>query len=742
MVFYAHSNEQDKKKWQTIHEHLDNTAEIARILGVDIGLSEFCQLVARLHDIGKYSPAFQRKLDGAQIHIDHSTAGAQEIISLFNHNPKQQLISTLLAYCIAGHHSGLPDYGSVIDCDSGGTLQARLKKKVQPYAAYRQELDVSSLTLPDHLPIRPIPEKPGFSLAFFTRMLFSILVDADFIETETFMAGKAKPRGDYVDIPSLSETFNRFLQQFAYPEGEVNIQRTSTLKACLEKASQPPGLFTLTVPTGGGKTFTSLGFALRHAQIHGLKRIIYVIPYTSIIDQNAAEFKNCLGSENVLEHHSNFDWDSRQPQQETAFFDDRTDDVYSKLRLAAENWDIPLVVTTNVQFFESLFAYRSSRCRKIHNIAKSVIIFDEAQMLPRDYLRPSLFAVYELVTNYGASAVFCTATQPPIGQFFPSGAQLTELCPDPEALFHFYERVRARPIGELPDAKLVKCISQHPQVLCIVNTRKHAKGLFDGIVPDGRFHLSTLMCPAHRKETIAAIRQRLEKDEPCRVVSTQIMEAGIDVNFPVGYRALAGLDSIVQAAGRVNREGNLDQADLYVFEPVSDFVRRVPAYIQQGAAVANNILKKYSDPICPQAIAEYYGLLYDLQDSRTFDRKEILDCFEKGIPHEVDFEFRTASQRFNVIENNTVPVIIQYNQEVLDVLNRVRFSKFPLSFSRKLQIYTVNIYEREFEALQSHGLVDIYGDTFAVLNNPDTYDPETGLEIPETSSGEAIFFDG
>ncbi len=289
-------------------------------------------------------------------------------------------------------------------------------------------------------------------------------------------------------------------EKFDNPQGEINRKRTETLKVCTEKAQSKQGFFTLTIPTGGGKTLASMAFALNHAARHGLKRVIYVIPFTSIIEQNAAIFKEFLGDKNVLEHHSNFDW-KKGNKQDSAEADDETKDALDKLKLAAENWDIPIVVTTNVQFFESLFANKSSRCRKLHNMAKSVIIFDEAQMLPREYLDPSMLAVKELVTNYDVSAVFCTATQPALDRRLPN-VNFTELAPDPQALFDFYKRVRFNNIGKTPDAELIERIKAYPQALCIVNTRRHAKGLFDELKEDeGSFHLSTLMCPIHRKAT-------------------------------------------------------------------------------------------------------------------------------------------------------------------------------------------------------------------------------------------------
>jgi len=740
-TYYAHSNEYDKSKWQSLSDHLIRTGELARELGRDAGVSTLAQIAARLHDIGKYNQAFQRKLEGAHIRVDHSTAGAQEVLTLFQQTPNQKLLATLLAYCIAGHHSGLPDFGSVIDTETDGTLQARMKKKTGDFRAYSTEIDPATFVMPERLAIKPNKESPGFSVAFLTRMVYSTLVDADFLETETFMNGGVKPRGGYASLLTLCQQFNQFLHRFDHPDKPINEKRTETLKACLAKAAENPGFFTLTVPTGGGKTFASMAFALNHAVSHGLNRVIYVIPYTSIIEQNAAEFKQCLGEENVLEHHSNFDWEQHKRGAEADTPDDQTNSALGKLKLAAENWDIPIVVTTNVQFFESLFANRSSHCRKLHNLAKSVVIFDEAQMLPREYIRPCMYAVYELVKNYGASAVFCTATQPSVQRFLPEGTVLQELAPNPQALFDFYRRVQVRNAGIISDADLIQRINEQPRALCIVNTRKHAKGLFEGLVDEGRFHLSTLMCPVHRKETIATIRVRLKDGQPCRVVSTQIMEAGIDVDFPVGYRAISGLDSIIQAAGRVNREGKATSGDVVVFEPDSPFVKRTPAYIRQGAEVAKSILRRFGDdPVSIAAIEAYFNELYGIQDKRAFDAKGILACFEKGT-RDLNFDFKTAAEKFKLIENKTVSVIIPYDDNAWTILKDLRISQYPASFARKLQVYTVNIYEQEFQALQNQALVVMYADTYAVLNDMKYYHAETGLKIPESGGGEAIFID-
>jgi len=538
----------------------------------------------------------------------------------------------------------------------------------------------------------------------------------------------------------LCQRLNQFLERFDHPENAINQKRTETLKACLGKYTEPRGIFTLTIPTGGGKTLASMAFALNHAVAHGLKRIIYVIPFTSIIEQNAAIFKNSLGENNILEHHSNFDWEQVKRRASAETPDDETNEAYDKLKLAAENWDIPVVFTTNVQFFESLFANQKSRCRKLHNMAKSVIIFDEAQMLPREYMKPCMLAVQELVQNYGASAIFCTATQPLLKQFMPEMPEFTELAPDPQALFDFYKRVQVKNVGTLRDVELLERMNAQPQALCIVNTRKHAKGLFDGLSKDGRFHLSTLMCPTHRKKTLVTIRERLKNGEICRVVSTQVMEAGIDVDFPVGYRALAGLDSIIQAAGRVNREGKMASGEMFVFEPETELIKRTPSYIKQTADVARSILREFDrDPTTREAIYAYYRMLDTLQDTkRASDTQEILAYLDKPD----GFDFKTAAEKFKLIENNTVAVIIPYNDEALDWLEELRYTLYPSATLRKLQSYTVNIYEQEFQALNAQGAIEMVADAYAVLKEMEmNYDPQTGIILPARDGGAAVFFE-
>ncbi|MHB8132985.1 MAG: CRISPR-associated helicase Cas3' [Anaerolineaceae bacterium] len=736
MTYYGHSLGENKEDWQLLKDHLTNTAELTKQLVFLSGVSEFAYIMGLFHDIGKYSNKFQIRLNGSAEKVDHATAGAKEIIKIFNQNKVQSMIATLMAYCIIGHHSGLPDYGNPTDLSDEGTFLARLKKSLEDYSNYQKEIAIKPLNFPIKIPIHPTTRDMGFSLSFFTRFLYSLLTDADFQETENFLRQLSQTRGDYPEIDEYCRLADRYTSKFDNPKTEINKKRTEIFRDCLSKSEQPTGLFSLTVPTGGGKTISSLAFALRHAKANGLKRIIYVIPYTTIIEQTSNEFKNIFGSGNVLEHHSNFDFMSELQNNTAEINTEYKNTAINKLKLATENWDIPLIVTTNVQFFESIFSNRSSKCRKIHNIAQSVVIFDEAQMFPVDYLQPCMSAVYELVINYKCSSVFCTATQPELNRFLPNHVTINEIMPDPINLYQFFKRVKVEFLGKRADEDILDSIVDKNQALLIVNTRKHAKGLFQKLESCGKFHLSTLMCPTHRTMTIRKIKATLENKEICHVISTQIMEAGIDVDFPIGFRSLSGLDSIIQAAGRVNREGKNKSGELFVFEPDTELIKKIPASIKQKAAITKRILMDFEDPISLEAIKYYYELLYDLQGKNAFDINGVLECFSRGIP---EFDFKTASEKFSIIDSPTVPVIIQFNEEVKALLREMILSDFPRSFTRKLQPFIVNIYEQEYWALKNNGLIDEYAETFSVLNNDDFYDQKTGLKIPEITSGEGIF---
>jgi CRISPR-associated endonuclease/helicase Cas3/CRISPR-associated endonuclease Cas3-HD len=712
MTYYAHSTENpDKTDWQSLEDHLKNVANLASDFARDFNAAEYAYTGGLLHDLGKYSSDFQKRLEGANIRVDHSTAGAKEARSLYH--PAQ---SRILEYIISGHHGGLLNYGS---SESG--LEERLHKTYLPdYSAYRDEI-----ALPDlksvHFTPKPISKKIGFSISFHTRMLYSCLVDADSLDTEAFtQPDRSSLRGQYEPWDLLFKKFEDHMaaKMSGAEENRINRYRREIYEQCQEKAALPPGMFSLTVPTGGGKTLSSMAFALEHLKKNNLKRIFYVIPYTSIIEQNADVFRKIFGSRNVLEHHSNFD-------PETL---DRENFVSGAeiLKLSSENWDMPIVVTTNVQFFESLFSSKRSRCRKLHSLAKSVIILDEAQMLPTGYLKPCLSALSELVRNYGSTVVICTATQPKLGELLDESVRPVEIVRSPEELYEAFRRVHVRDLGEQDDAELSARLKEHLQVLCIVNTRSHAKKLYDALKTSGAcYHLSARMCPVHRRKVLAEIKTLLEEGAECRVISTQLIEAGVDIDFPVVYRAMTSVDSIAQAAGRCNREGKLASGEVYVFRSTEPH-GRATSWQRRVAEIGEMVLDGADDPLALSAVGEYFQKLYFYEGDDGLDKKRILPSLEDRC-RELAFPFEDIDAAFSIIDEGTKEIIIPYDDNARSIIQDLQNAIYPGKFARKLQGYTVSVYPNEFKELERARAIDLIGDRFYVLKDKDGYSEKTGL---------------
>lgn len=712
VMYYAHSTDNpDKRCWQLLGVHLQNVSDIASTFADRFDAGDLACAGGLLHDIGKYSIEFQRRLEGASIRVDHSTAGAREARALYNWQ-----LSRLLEYIITGHHSGLLNYGS---SESG--LEERLANKYLPdYSAYREEISVPDLTH-FRLKLRPIRKKTGFSVAFFTRMLYSCLVDADSLDTESFADPRsARVRGQYEPFENLSKKLDDYMVSLhsKAEDTAINRYRREIYERCRAMATLPPQFFSLTVPTGGGKTLSSMAFALDHLKYHGLDRIVYVIPYTSIIEQNAATFRKVFGGRNVLEHHSNFD--------PAAIVDDDVGSVEHFLKLSAENWDMPIVVTTNVQFFESLFSNRRSRCRKIHNLARSVIILDEAQMLPTEYLMPCLQALSELVRNYGSTVVICTATQPKLGDLLDRELRPVEIMHSPEELYEAFRRVRVIDLGSLSDEELSARLKEHRQVLCIVNTRAHAQHLHAELSKHEKcFHLSARMCPVHRRKQLGEIRRLLREGADCRVVSTQLIEAGVDIDFPVVYRAIAGVDSIAQASGRCNREGKIERGDVYIFRSTERY-GQATSWQRLTAEIGRMVIDTHEDPLSLQAVEAYFQKLYSYEGEDGLDKKKIILSFEKRA-RDLAFPFEDVGGEFSIIEQATKDLIIPYGEEGRSLLNDLRTREKPWKYVRRLQGYTISIYPDEFKELERADLIDLLDERFYVLNDMSKYSEEIGL---------------
>lgn len=714
MKYLAHISE-DKIREQTILEHLEGTAELSGKFAKSFGYEDWGYCCGMLHDIGKYSEKFQERIHGNDIKVDHATAGAKVCKELGG-------LYTLLAYCIAGHHAGLPDTGESVDTGDRATFIGRMKKRLEEYGEYKKELEIPKLKTPP-LQIEG-NEDPSFTISFLIRMLYSCLVDADYLDTEDFMSESTVERQSGEGMEVLWEKLQNHISGWMgnQDQNTINGRRTEILKACMEGALREKGLFRLTVPTGGGKTIASLAFALRHAAEHGLERVIYVIPYTSIIEQNAKVFQDVLGDENVLEHHCNVDYASTEELK--------------PMQLATENWDKPVVVTTNVQFFESLFSNKSSKCRKLHNIANSVIIFDEAQMLPTDYLKPCIQAIEELIRYYKCSIVLCTATQPALGKLFSENVVYQELCPRVEEQFRFFKRSEIENLGRITEETLVDKLKKEYQALCIVNTKKSAQKLYQAMSGEGVFHLSTLMYPAHRKKVLKEIRDRLNAKEKCILIATSLVEAGVDLDFENVYRQLAGIDSVIQAAGRCNREGKRAAKDshTYIFQ-LEDEVK-VPGQEQQ-IDTAKQIIRKFSDITMPEAIQEYFTRLYGFK-GEGLDKKKILQQFQRG-----RFPFATVGQQFKLIEQNTKTIFIAREERAMEIVAEIRYKGATKVLMREAGQYCVDVYDNIFQKIYAAGMLtevsEELKDDFFLLGNAEDYIEETGLKI-DAELGTGIWY--
>lgn len=746
-AYLGHLDEETGRE-QLLRDHLTGVADLAGRFAAPFGEEAMGRLLGLYHDIGKYSREFQEYLRADETEkkrhrgrIDHSTAGAQEIVKLgqgTGQGKSSRLskgMAHVMAFCIAGHHGGIPNQGTSANTEEEGTLLGRLKRRNLPdYRAYHEA------KLEDVLPASRLLEEVArapFSTMLYTRMLFSCLVDADFLDTEDFMAAGKAGREGFASLDTLLERLQESLEEkFSKPKTEkekqkrqlpINKKRSALLAESIAAGKEARGnLYRLTVPTGGGKTISSLAFALHYAA-HAKKkrrRIIYVIPYTSIIEQNAAVFRELLGEENVVEHHQHVDYDDAQ------------DTDMNRKRLATENWDAPVIVTTNVQFFESLFSNRPSKCRKLHNLAESIVIFDEAQMIPMDYLRPSLAAIEALVRHYACTAVLCTATQPPLGEFFSADMQPLEICPALMENAAFFRRTKIELREEtMTEEELAEELAAHEQVLCIVNVKKTAQSVFDLLREDeGTYHLSTNLYPVHREQVLAEIRARLKDGKPCRVISTSLVEAGVDLDFPSVYREINGLDSIVQAAGRCNREGRrtAEESVVHVFS-----LEKLARNAQLAARLTKLVAREYGDDMAnPLAIQRYFEELYDVSGPVRLDKEEIMDKIE-------EWAFADVAEKFRFIADKTKAVLVPRTEEARHLLGRIEQGERSRSLMRMAGRYMVQVYAGKptalFDRLAAQGKIRILDETVAVLDDVSWYDAQKGLK-ENISEGEGMFY--
>lgn len=744
--YIAHAKQRIDGSWDDPHfleDHLRSVSELAASRALRFGSSDWAALAGLWHDLGKYREPFQKYIrdqtgfERENAHVEqgagrvtHSTAGASHAISKLG-----PVYGHIIAYLIAGHHAGLPDWFG-----GRGSLSFRLKDSEVEYMESLAE-DISEDILEGKtLPEVPDVAKDSNAISLWMRLLFSCLVDADFLDTEQYMAPeKAGKRATDLELGALTEVFFRRMKDFreAAEPTFLNQIRGSILDSCLSAAELEPGVFSLTVPTGGGKTLSSLAFALRHAEKHGKDRIVYAIPFTSIIEQTAKVFRDIVGEDAVLEHHSNLDI---ALSNET-----------NRSRLASENWDAPLIVTTNVQLFESIFASRTSRCRKLHNLVNTVIVLDEAQQLPRDFHNPITQVMRQMSKYFGVTWLLCTATKPELGEQKDAFNRIQhqgldnirEIVSDPSELAMALKRVEVRmPAADAEPMsweELASVIAEEPCVLAILNTRNNARDVFSRLPDDGNnLHLSANMCPEHRSVIIGQIRERLNARlngdrRPLRVISTQLIEAGVDVDFPVVYRAMAGLDSIAQSAGRCNREGRLDGSGrVEVFFPEQS---APPGFLRQGEQTTLALLRAglLSDPLSPECIQRYFSELNRKGDRDKHGICELLKA-EQTNDQAIDISFREAAKKFQLIDDNGIGVVVPYCPDGVDgspvyawleVLESDNSEKWVY---RKLQRFSVTLPETFAKQLEAAGTLYVKAGQFVVEESH--YNKLWGIQPP------------
>ena len=721
---------------QSLYDHVEGVALQIRRNLTEAGLKQLIplgELLGRLHDAGKAQPAFQRYIRGeSAAKAPHSAAGALLATSLLYKFSvelglkKLPRTSQLLAYAISGHHRGLYNYAELqnkleeVDCKDRckKTAEAltKLTAEIQSWAKEHAEATETSL--------KELAKQVGATeqAQALVRLLFSCLVDADFLDTEAFMDEERKGRRHeatcgYAPLETLRDRLTKHMEGFS-TEGKINEARRAFLNQCREHGRTcPKGYYSLFLPTGGGKTLSSMAWALETALNHKAQRIIYVIPYTSIITQTAGIFREIFGEENVLEHHSDISFSGGEASQEA--------ERYERTRLLAENWDAPIIVTTNVQFFESLFSHKVSRSRKVHSIANSVVVFDEVQMFPTEFLHPMLRLLEDLRWIYGTQLLFCSATLPPfdkdhtssfkkVNDFHQLSDAIQPIVPEDPELFKVFDRVIYHlEEKEYTTKELAKELSQHDSALCIVNSRRDASQLYHALLEAGKetqdvIHLSRNMCSAHLKERIAEVRQRLKAKIPTIVISTQLIEAGVDIDLPIVYRAMSGLDSIVQAGGRCNREGKRPApGEVYVFS-LSDGGKAFGAIVQ-GQNATRFLLdndKEHTRPSIPlELIKVYYDRYYASIES--FDTKDIAESlYDEDEAKRWRFDFQQASEDFQLIDNVDRDLFVPYGRgkELLEGLEKHTLYLNHRTL-RELQQYHVSISKWRYEELEEARLL-------------------------------------
>lgn len=737
-ALYAHSTEDpDKATWQTLADHSSNVAKLAGNFASTFGARDLGVALGFVHDAGKASNLFQQRLEGKPVKVDHSTAGGKLLVKLVDGIEDDEKtrggFGACLAYAVLGHHGGLPNGRSGVERSS---LFERLNGTVENYDSFKSLVSIPDATVLKSeiarlLSDEQTAQEKTFGFTMLLRMLYSCLVDADYLDTEAFLDADMAAAREYegIDLQSMQKHLRDYMGSFSEPLSPVNKARADIHQACIDASCGPTGVYSLCVPTGGGKTLSSLDFALSHAVANGLERVIYAIPYTSITEQTAATFKELFGDDSVLEHHCNYEFDE----------DDERRALHERLDM--ENWDCPLIVTTNVQLFESIYSDKPSRCRKNHNLAKSVIVLDEVQSIPDSFLKPCLYALDELARSYGSTVVLCSATMPSFDSLWLHDVKPVDLVPaNRRHADLFYARVSIEDAGDVDSDDLVSRLAGYEQVLCVVSTRKAAGMVFDALVDKvgecGVFHLSAFMVPAHRSRVISEIHRRLADGLPCRVISTQLIEAGVDLDFPVVFRELAGIDSVLQAAGRCNREGRRPLGHVCVFNcpEYAPKVRRSggSSWLPKMRSLGLEVMQTSSDPFGKPGIDQFFKRRFQEVDIDFLDIAK--DFSDPDRFRSSNFPFETCGKEFHFIDDDGIAVFVPWGEHGGELLDKVRAGSFDIKTLRSIQRYTLNVPPWNFKSLRDSGEAVSYdGVPFWVLEPRNgalpSYSSEKGLVI-------------
>lgn len=723
MEYYAHTREDGER--QTVKAHLIGVSKLAEGFSVDF-LKPLAKKAAFDHDLGKYALKYQWRLDDDNIKFSHAACGALEYKKFAD---KNDCFAPLMEYCIAGHHTGLMDGGTDADNADSPTLSGTLKRGNEytgdsDYSAYTTEIEFATLTQEEITP--PLnellstkdPTERIERYAFFTKYVFSCLTDADFLDTETFCDENIE-RGMSGDFEKALDKLNRELSDMP-SDNPLRQARSRIQQQAFDNSVNKSHISILDMPTGSGKTLCSLKLALES----GKKRIIYVIPYTSIIEQTANKFEEMFGDVlPVLQHHSNYSYDGNtEEEKKTA----------EKLKKTCENWDAPLIITTSVQFFQSLYHYKSSALRKLHNLRDSVIVFDEIHLIPTNLLRPCLKAVGYITKYLNSEALFISATMPDYSKLFDKflpDVNYNKLVTDRTDFKHF-KKCEYEDKGKTTLETIAENASQCKNALIVVNTKKTAAELYN-LVQGEKYHLSANMTPAHRSRVIEVVRKKLEKGEHITVVSTSLVEAGVDLDFNTVFRQLSGLDSILQAGGRCNREGRDDKGYVYVFD--IDETYRKGSDLAMRINKAKGLLKKYSDITSYDCIKEYYDGIFDFNQSRIAENSiakynEQSNSFDRqGLMLPYSIPFRSYAMQFEYISADTISIVIDdpNDRTCHELVETLR--KGDMSVRRALQKYSVSVYMNVFKDLYSQGVLSDHDTGIFILENQSYYNNETGL---------------